>query len=147
MTPNIVLTDTADWSLWQTLSRPLSAYNEQHAGPENFRFLILLLRHPETDEVLGGLWGRTLYQWLYIHLLFIPESMRRQGVGTTLMQRAEEEAWARGCRGALVDTFSFQARPFYERLGYRVFATVEDYPPGHACFSLKKQFAAVQQAG
>jgi hypothetical protein len=55
------------------------------------------------------------------------------------MRRAENEARERGCCGALVDTFSFQARPFYERLGYRVIGTVADYPPGHACFFLSRR--------
>jgi GNAT superfamily N-acetyltransferase len=147
LTPNIELTDTPDWGLWQTLARPLTAYNEQQAGPENTRFLILLLRHPDTAEILGGLWGRTMYGWLYTHLLFIPEPMRRQRLGPTLMQRAEAEALARGCVGALVDTFSFQARPFYERLGYRVLATIEDYPPGHAYFCMKKQLEVAPPGG
>jgi len=139
MNPTIELTDKADWGVWQTLSRPLTAYNEQQTGrAEDFRFLILLLRDPESREITGGLWGRTLYGWLYIHLLVIPEPQRRQGLGTRLVQMAEQEARARGCQGALVDTFSFQARPFYERLGYRVFATIEDYPPGHCCYSMKK---------
>lgn len=147
MGPTIELTETPDWAVWQTLSRPLSAYNAEKAAPEDFRFLILLLRDPDTRAIIGGLWGRTLYGWLYIHLLVIPEQQRRRGLGTRLMQMAEAEARARGCRGALVDTFSFQARPFYERLGYRVFATVEDYPPGHCCYSMQKRLAAAPPPG
>lgn len=134
----IELTETPDWGVWQMLARPLSAHNERQAGPEEHRFVILLLRDPQTREVVGGLWGRTMYCWLSIVLLVVPEPLRRRGLGTMLMRRAEAEALARGCRGALLDTFSFQARAFYERLGYRVYATVEDYPPGHCFFSMKK---------
>ena len=36
---------------------------------------------------------------------------------------------------------SFQARPFYERLGYAVFGAVEDCPPGHTKFHLEKVLA------
>jgi hypothetical protein len=43
---------------------------------------------------------------------------------------AEEEAAARGCHGAWLDTFEFQARGFYERLGYTCFAELGDYPVG-----------------
>ena len=35
------------------------------------------------------------------------------------MQEGKDEG--RDCRGAWLDTFSFQARGFYERLGYRLF--------------------------
>lgn len=54
------------------------------------------------------------------------------------MRLAEEEAVRRGCLGAWLDTFSFQARGFYERLGYSVFGVIEGYPPGHSRFFLKK---------
>ena len=54
------------------------------------------------------------------------------------MEQAEREAIRRGCRTIWLDTFTFQARGFYERLGYSVFGTLEDYPPGHSRFFLKK---------
>lgn len=40
-----------------------------------------------------------------------------------------------------LDTFDFQARPFYERHGYEVFGTLDDYPPGHSRFFLRKDLA------
>ncbi len=55
---------------------------------------------------------------------------------------AEQEARDRGYAGVFLDTFTFQARPFYERLGYSVFATIEDYPPGHSRFMLSKRLDA-----
>jgi hypothetical protein len=48
----------------------------------------------------------------------------------------------RGCVGVWLDTFSFQARGFYEKLGYRVFGEVADYPPGHTRHFLKKSLCA-----
>jgi hypothetical protein len=58
------------------------------------------------------------------------------------MNEAEAEAIRRGCRGAWLDTFSFQARGFYERPGYSIFGTIENFPPGHRRFFLKKDFAS-----
>ena len=55
------------------------------------------------------------------------------------MARAEAEARARGCVGAWLDTFGFQARPFYEALGYAVFGALEDQPPGHRRYVLMKR--------
>ena len=64
---------------------------------------------------------------------------RRNGNGTRLLQAAERYAIERGCLAATLETHSYEARPFYEKLGYEVFATLEDYPPGHAKFYLRKQ--------
>jgi GNAT superfamily N-acetyltransferase len=96
---------------------------------------------------VGGLWGRTGYDWLFVELLFVPESMRGRGVGTDLMRRAEREAAARGCHGAWLDTFEFQARGFYERLGYECFGELQRYPVGSARFFLKKGLVPKDAAG
>ena len=88
--------------------------------------------------MVGGLWGRTAYEWLFVELLFVPESLRGRGVGAELMLRAEAEAIARGCHGAWLDTFAFQARRFYERLGYSCFGELNDYPVGSALYFMKK---------
>ena len=90
-------------------------------------------------EVLGGLLGEIWGGWLQIKHLWIAAPARRHGHGTRLLERAESFARARGCVGATVETHSFQARPFYERLGYAVFGTLDGYPPGHVKFFLRKE--------
>ena len=57
------------------------------------------------------------------------------------MENAEAYARSRGAVGATVETHSFQARPFYERLGYEVFGTLDGYAPGHIKFFLRKALA------
>jgi hypothetical protein len=57
------------------------------------------------------------------------------------MEDAEAYALSRGAVGATLETYSFQARPFYERLGYEVFSTLGGYPRGHIKFFLKKAFS------
>lgn len=66
------------------------------------------------------------------------ESANGHGVGRSLLAAAEREAANRGCRGVYLDTFDFQARPFYERVGYTVFGAQDDYPPGHRRFFMQK---------
>src|SRR5690349_11342657 len=45
----------------------------------------LLLKHPETGAVEGGLTGRVSFGWLFVELLFVPEHLRGQGIGQQLM--------------------------------------------------------------
>ena len=55
------------------------------------------------------------------------------------MDAAEDYARKRGCHSAHLDTHSWQARPFYEKRGYELFATLDDFPPGHKKFFLRKK--------
>jgi hypothetical protein len=57
------------------------------------------------------------------------------------MEEAEVHARSRGAVAATLETYSFQARPFYERLGYEVFGTLDGCPLGHVKFFLKKALA------
>ena len=90
-------------------------------------------------EVLGGLLGGIWAGWLEVRILWVSELVRGKGWGDRLMDAAEAYAKERGCEGVLLDTFSFQARPFYERRGYKVFGTIDDYPTGHSRYFLTKR--------
>jgi GNAT superfamily N-acetyltransferase len=119
---------------------PLKAYNESQVGPGGHRQLTVTLTGAD-GAILGGVWGMTGFGWLFVQLLSVPESLRGQGAGTRLMAAAEAEAIARGCRGGWLDTFEFQARGFYEKLGYRCFGEIADYPPGYARYFMRKTLA------
>jgi GNAT superfamily N-acetyltransferase len=140
MTFTLRLTDTPDDAARKGIIEPLIAYNVAKTGRTDHRPLVLTITDT-SGQVVGGLWGRTGFDWLFVELLVVPESLRGRGVGTDLMQRAEAEAAARGCRGVWLDTFEFQARGFYERLGYTCFGELNDYPPGSSRYFMKKVLA------
>jgi GNAT superfamily N-acetyltransferase len=143
VTPLIVMPDAPDaQQMRSAVSVPLRQFNELRAGPVNLQPLAVLLVHPETEAVLGGLWGDTGFMQLHVGQLFVSESLRGNGHGSRLILCAEQEARRRGCVGAWLDTFSFQARGFYERLGYAVFGTIDDFPPGHSRLFMKNRFAS-----
>ena len=116
----------------------LIAFNDTRAEHEHYRSLTIFLRDIE-GEIVGGLLGCTNWRWLFISHLWISENLRGGGYGQKLIAAAEHEAVKRGCKHAHVDTFSFQAPGFYEKLGYRVFGTLEDYPEGHSRIFLQKR--------
>jgi GNAT superfamily N-acetyltransferase len=133
----IRLTDAADTAIRDAIVGPLLAYNTQQTGTNDYRPLVLTIDEGD-GQVVGGLWGRTALGWLFVELLFVPESLRGRGIGADLMLRAEREAVARGCHSAWLDTFEFQARKFYERLGYSCFGHLADYPAGFSRYFMKK---------
>jgi GNAT superfamily N-acetyltransferase len=114
----------------------LIAYNDSQATPARHEELAIVAR--DGDAVVGGLLGNTNWGWLFIRQFWIAEGFRGSGVGRSLIKAAEGEAAKRGCRAAHCDTFDFQALPFYQKLGYEVFGQLDDYPPGHTRFFLRK---------
>lgn len=100
---------------------------------------LLLTLKDEVGEFAGGLSGNLSYGWLFVDLLWVSEPARAQGYGKSLMEAAEETARAHGCRSAWLDTFSFQALAFYQKLGYVVFGELDDFPPGQRRYFLRKQ--------
>ena len=122
----------------QAILLPLRAHNAAKAGASVQEPIALLIRD-EHDEILGGLYGRIFYQWLYVELLAVPEQARGQGMGTKLMHMAEDLAREKGCIGVWLDTFDFQAPGFYQKLGYSELGQIVDYPPGHKRFFFQKR--------
>ena len=115
----------------------LVSYNRSHTGDGSLTSFTILLRDP-GGEVVGGLLAEVYWGWLHVDALWVTDSLRGRGYGAKLMTTAEQEAVARGCNSAFLDTFSFQALPFYERLGYEVFGELVDFPPGHGRYFLRK---------
>jgi ribosomal protein S18 acetylase RimI-like enzyme len=70
--------------------------------------------------------------------LWLCNSLRGQGIGRRLVSMAEAEARSRGCSRVWLRTFGFQARGFYEKLGYGVVGVLEDYPPGNELYWMRK---------
>ena len=123
---------------WSVIGRGISDYNTQKAGDDRGQNLCFVLQSP-GGEIVGGVIGATHWDWLYINLMWVREDLRGRGHGERLMKRAEDEARQRGARYAYLDTFSFQAPGFYQKLGYQVFGELPDFPMGHQRYFLKKK--------
>ena len=116
----------------------LDLYNVGVTGVSTYHPVHFYVKSPR-GETMGGLLGNIWGGWLYVTYLWIDEPVRGQGWASRLMDEAEDYARERGAHSATLDTHSFQARPFYEKRGYEVFGTLDDYPKGHKKFFLKKR--------
>ncbi len=115
----------------------LSLFNVAATGDSYYSPLAIFLRD-DRGAILGGAYGHVWGGWLDLSLLWVAEPLRGRGHGRELLEAAEDEARSQGCTGVFLSTFSFQARPFYERFGYEVVADIPDYPAGHTYHILKK---------
>ena len=114
---------------------------ERHVAFEAYTELSITARAPD-GRLLGAAFGEAGRGWLHVSLMWVDEGERRRGHGTGLLRALESEATARGCHAAYLDTFSYQARPFCERFGYRVFGVLDDYPIGHERYFMRKELTS-----
>jgi GNAT superfamily N-acetyltransferase len=115
----------------------LMRFNEAAVGAVALRQHAWYLKDPE-GAVRGGLVGFVAWRWLSVDLLWVDEPLRGLGHGRALLEQAEGVARGAGCVGVKLDTYEFQARPFYERLGYEVYGVLEGYPAETRTYSMKK---------
>jgi GNAT superfamily N-acetyltransferase len=115
----------------------LAEFNRLQTGAAMPEYLLATVRD-EEGTLVGGLLGAFYLGWLQIHSVWLPDDLRGQGIGSKLMAVAEKEAVRRGCARVFLETFSFQALPFYEKCGYSIFSRLPDFPPGGARYALTK---------
>ncbi|QDP41077.1 GNAT family N-acetyltransferase [Radiobacillus deserti] len=93
----------------------------------------------DTGETIGGITGTMFWHHIHIDFLWVSEKARGEGYGTQLMNRLEAFAKEHTCRLILLDTFSFQAPDFYQKLGFEIVGIVEDHPKGYSQYFLQKR--------
>jgi GNAT superfamily N-acetyltransferase len=120
----------------------LVAFNRESVPFEQSEDWISLSKVMKDDsgQVIAGI-NSVLYCWhvMSVSILYVDVAFRGMGYGKLLLEQTENEARELGGYVAHLDTFDFQAKEFYERLGYEVFGVLENCPRGHNRYYLKKQ--------
>ena len=115
----------------------LVRFNAANAPPQEHRPLAVFASGGD-GRLVGGASGYTHWGWLFVRTLWVHEDHRGAGVGRSLLELIESEAARRGCHSSHLDTYDFQAVGFYEKLGYRTFGELDNYPPGHRRYFLAR---------
>ena len=111
-------------------------YNSSHVDDD---FMPLSVYCTDSvGEIVGGLTGKTYWNYLDIEYLWVHEHHRKKDIATKVMALAEEEARIRGCSYAMLDTYEFQALEFYIKQGYECFGKLDDYCEKYERYYLKK---------
>lgn len=119
------------------IENSIYAYNMRIVDDHTYTPIRIMLRddtHTLHGGIAGGIWGG----WFHINFLFVDEALRGQGYGAKLLLAAEDEARSKGVQHVYLETFSFQAKTFYDRYGYTVAGQIDDYPPGHTHYFMRK---------
>lgn len=113
--------------------------------PDDERRLVLVARAEEgrlAGKVVGGVVGESRWGGCHVDILWVHEALRSGGLGTRLLRAAEAEAQARSCSVIFLETMQFQARPFYEKLGYSLDWTMQAARGELTVFGLSKRLPA-----
>lgn len=124
----------------KTISLGLQSHNEKHIGDaaseEELTFTVFARN--DKGEVIGGIRAVAEWDWLNIELTWVDETFRNMQIGKQLLEKAEAFAIENNVLNVSLETGSFQALEFYEKQGYEIFGTLDDYPKGHTMYYMKK---------
>jgi GNAT superfamily N-acetyltransferase len=141
MTYQITLEENASAEDRAILSSGLDQHMEALFPGKHAADVVIFIRD-DAGGIVGGVIGNYgSFGWIYVDTLWVGEELREQGYATKLMAMIEAEGKRHGCTNIYLNTFSFQAPRFYEKLGYTVFAELEDFPPGHTRLFLRKKLS------
>jgi N-acetylglutamate synthase-like GNAT family acetyltransferase len=132
---HVIWDDSPSVETRNNLVQKIDAFHHR-TFPSKFERFALLLQD-DAACLKGGVSGMIYCDWLRVDGLWIDDGLRHRGMGTELMIRAENHAIARGCHSAWLTTF--QARGFYEAVGYELFGMLDDYPTGQKQYFMRKR--------
>lgn len=116
-----------------------SSVHHKESRKEGARQPIRVILTDAKNNWIGGLTAETYWGWCEIDYFWISDEYRGKGLGRQLIQKAEEAAKEKGATQSLLTTFEFQARTFYEMIGYEVVGEIKDYPPGSSHYTMVKK--------
>ena len=111
----------------QELANLIRAYNRSNREPSKSEPLNIYLED-EQGNLVAGMVAETFGNWLEIEYLYVSDDLRGQGIGSKILEMAENESRNRGCKYSFVDTFNFQAPKFYKKHGYKEVFALKKYP-------------------
>lgn len=110
--------------LKKAIGKGLGDFNLAQAGSYKYAQFVIGVRDAK-GALRGGFLMEIYYETAFLKWAWVDEKLRGKALGRTLMAVAEDESRKRGAKNLWLDTFSYQARPFYEKLGYKLFGTLE----------------------
>lgn len=138
---NIEITTKPNASDAKAISKGIMDFNQLKVPdlePIEAEVKFFVFARNELSAVIGGVRATCFWNTMHIELLWLSEECRGKGIGKALIVSAENFAKEHNCEKVFVETTSWQAKPFYEKVGYKHIATLNDRPKGHASHYLTK---------
>jgi GNAT superfamily N-acetyltransferase len=136
----ITVVDQPSKQLLAEIEHKIEEFNLEHWEVKERRPIAIEVRD-EQNNLIAGATARTFGYWLLIDNIWVSGNIRGKNIGSRVLSELEKAAIDRGCKFALLDTLNFQAKPFYEKFGYKVQWVQEKYPKEGCKFFMVKQLS------
>ncbi|MCW8418685.1 GNAT family N-acetyltransferase [Fluoribacter dumoffii] len=116
----------------------LKKFNESIIGKYEAKPFVIYAKNDES-EVFGGIKGDLFGSMCRVFTVWIHERYRGKGLGRRLFEKLDVFAKENHCNMIQLDTAEFQAKGFYEKMGYQVVATLPENFMGYTSYILRKK--------
>ncbi len=115
----------------QAVQEGLSKYIKKEVGELQKKYpytsLNLVLKN-QQGRIIGGLLAFSTLKAVNFECLWVEENYRNRGCGKVLLETLEKNALKNSSQSILVMVYSFQSLEFFQRNGFRIFGTSDNYP-------------------
>lgn len=116
----------------------LHEFNSSIVGPLDQKPFNLNVKDP-SGKIVGGAFGYLFVNHdCFVHVVAVEKQLRRHGLGNKIFKAIEDLARANNCTNIRLETASFHAKPFYEKLGYVEITQVPQGFLGHTMYVMRK---------
>lgn len=138
MATNDIFIDETDNSVINSvIKKGIIDYNAPFFGSNPSQPFTIYIKDLKS-EVIAGLTGFYKGKYVRVDLFWVHNEYRHQGLGKKLILKLEEFSKTKGCYYIQLDTFDFQARPFYEKLGFECIGTISRWVEDRDCHFMRK---------
>ena len=86
------------------------------------------LTREEEGLLIALLHAQQVLENIHIKALVVDKGHQKKGLGASLLAELEEKAEKAGVSSITLSTKSYQAKDFYVKQGYEIYASLEDVP-------------------
>ena len=86
------------------------------------------LTREEEGNLIAVLHAQQVLENIHIKALVVDKGYQKKGLGASLLAELEDKAEKAGVSSITLSTKSYQAKDFYIKQGYEIYASLEDVP-------------------
>ena len=86
------------------------------------------LTRKEDDRLIALLHAQQMLENIHVKALVVDKEHQKKGLGASLLAELEEKAAEAGVTSITLSTKSYQAKDFYIKQGYEIYASLADVP-------------------